>query len=107
MNNEKIYDSDILAAIHETASDLHSANLLDESIKKEFDEICLTPIKSLKPAEIRAIRLEEDISEEVFAKYLNVSPHLIRQWESGKKKPQGSSLKLLSLVKKKGISLLV
>jgi putative transcriptional regulator len=107
MSNEKNYESDILAAIHETVSDLHSADLLDESTKKEFDKICLTPIKLLKPDEIKAIRLQENISKEVFAQYLNVSPNLIRQWESGEKKPQGSALKLLSLVQKKGISLLI
>lgn len=107
MNNEQIYDSEILAAIHETVSDLYDAELLEASTKKEFDDLCLTPIKSFKPDEIQAIRLKENLSQEVFANYLNVSPRLIYEWEKGKKQPHGSSLKLLNIVQKKGISVLI
>ena len=107
MNNNKVYESEILAAIHETVSDLYSVELLNESTMKEFDEMCLEPIKSLEPEEIRNIRLEEHLSQDIFAKYLNVSPNLINKWEKGEKKPSGSSLKLLRLVKQKGISVLI
>jgi putative transcriptional regulator len=107
MKNNQIYDSEILAAIHETVSDLYEAELLDSSTKKEFDELCLTSIKSFKPDEIKAIRLKENLSQEVFANYLNVSPQLIYEWEKGKKQPHGSSLKLLNIVQKKVISILI
>lgn len=107
MKNKNVYQSDILASIHETAYDLYSADLLSESKMKEFDEICLSPIQSFKPEEIKAIRQEQNVSQEVFAKYLNVSSRLILQWENGEKKPKGSSLKLLNLVKNKGISILI
>ena len=69
MSNEKLYDSEILAAIHETVSDLYSAELVSESTMKEFDEMCLTPIKSLEPEEIKTIRLQQHLTQAVFAKY--------------------------------------
>jgi putative transcriptional regulator len=39
----------------------------------------------------------------VFANYLNVSPGIISQWERGEKHPAGASLKLLVIVRNKGI----
>ena len=71
---------------------------------REFDELCLTPVR---PAEAerdpRALRLREAASQAVFARYLNVTTGLVSQWERGEKRPQGASLKLLSLVAKNGL----
>ena len=39
-----------------------------------------------------------------YNKYLNVSEDSIRQWEEGKEHPVGPSLKLLSLVERKGLA---
>jgi len=43
---------------------------------------------------------------EEFARYahLNVSPKLVSDWESGVKRPSGPSLKLLALVRTKGLA---
>jgi len=100
----KQYRSDIMAAIHETAEDLREAGLMDKRTMREFDELCLTPIRHLIPAEIRKIRERENVSQGVFANYLNVSKGIISKWECGEKRPSGASLKLLSLVEKKGLS---
>jgi len=50
-----------------------------------------------------ALREREGVSQKVFARYLNVPVTLISQWERGGRKPSGSSLKLLSMVKHKGL----
>ena len=70
---------------------------------KAFDEMCLTPVEDLTAAQIRAIRLRENASQSVFARYLNVTTGLVSQWERGEKHPRGASLKLLTLVAKKGL----
>jgi putative transcriptional regulator len=70
---------------------------------REFDELCLTKIRPLTADEIRNIRERENISQVVFAHYLNVTKGVISQWERGEKRPSGTSLKLLSLVDKKGL----
>jgi putative transcriptional regulator len=99
----KRYKSKAFAAIHETAAGLKEAALLDKRTMKEFDEMCLTPVKSLSPEQIRRIRTREKASQAVFARYLNVTTGLVSQWERGDKKPRGASLKLLILVEKKGL----
>ena len=90
-------------AIHETASDLHRAGLLDKETMREFDASCLTAVAQLSPKDIAALRKREGISQGVFARYLNVRPKLVSEWERGEKTPSGPSLKLLSIVKSKGL----
>jgi putative transcriptional regulator len=104
MARAKQYRSTVMASIHETAEGLHSAGLMDKRTMREFDALCLTPIHPFKPRQIRALRLREGASQAVFARYLNVTTGLVSQWERGEKKPQGPSLKLLSLVAEKGLS---
>lgn len=58
----KQYRSKAMAAIHETAADLHDAALIDKRSMKSFDELCLTPVRALTPAEIRHIREREKAS---------------------------------------------
>src|SRR3989442_15688321 len=99
----KQYRSPLMATIHETAEGLRAAGVMDKRTMREFDALCLTPVRPLKPREIRAIRLREGASQAVFARYLNVTTGLVSQWERGEKHPQGASLKLLSLVAKSGL----
>jgi len=100
----KQYRSNIMAAVHETAEDLHDGGLMDKFTMREFDELCLTPIRHFVPEEIRQIRERENVSQSVFANYLNVSKGIISKWECGEKRPSGASLKLLALVEKNGLS---
>jgi putative transcriptional regulator len=104
MKKTKQYRSPIMAAIHETAEDLQSAGLMDKRTMRKFDEACLTPVRPLSAGEIRALREREGASQAVFARYLNVTPGLISQWERGEKHPHGPSLKLLALVARNGLS---
>jgi putative transcriptional regulator len=99
----KQYRSPLMASVHETAEGLHAAGILDKRTMREFDELCLTPVRALKPSEIRTLRLREGASQAVFARYLNVTTSLVSQWERGEKRPQGASVKLLSLVSKNGL----
>jgi len=102
----KKYRSEAFAAIHETASDLYQAGGMDRKTMRRFDVLCLTPIQKMTPKRIRALRTREKASQAVFAAYLNVTPSLVSKWERGEKHPQGTSLKLLSLVERKGLELI-
>jgi len=95
--------SEILASVHETAVGLHKVGLVDKATMREFDALCLTPVLPLTPEEIRALREREQVSQPVFAHYLNVRKDAVSKWERGEKKPDGPSLKLLNLVKAKGL----
>ena len=93
-----------MAAVHETMESLHNIGAIDKRTMRGFDDACLTPIRPLKPAQIRAIREREQVSQTVFANYLNVTSGLVSKWERGEKHPSGASLKLLSLVEKNGLA---
>ena len=100
---KKPYRSEALGAVHETASDLHDAGLMDKRTLHKFDELCLTLVRPMQPGEIRTLRERERVSQAVFALHLNVSTGLVSQWERGEKHPAGASLKLLTLVQEKGL----
>ena len=99
----KQYRSDALAAVHETAQGLAEAGVMAKRTMKAFDEMCLTPVEEMSPERIRELRLRENASQAVFARYLNVTAGLVSQWERGEKRPRGASLKLLTLVAKNGL----
>jgi putative transcriptional regulator len=103
----RTYKSEALASIHEMMEGLHEAGSIDKQTMREFDEACLTPALPMKPEEIRAIREAEHVSQPVFARYLNVSKNLVSEWERGTKRPGGPALRLLSIVKRKGLEALV
>jgi putative transcriptional regulator len=89
--------------VHETATGLRRIGLIEKETMREFDASCLTSIEPLSAKEIARLRRSEGVSQGVFAHYLNVRPKLVSEWERGEKKPSGPSLKLLSLVKAKGL----
>ena len=93
-----------MAAIHETMQALRDVGAIDKKTMRRFDVACLTPIRRLKPKQIKAIRERERVSQCVFANYLNVTSSLVSKWERGEKRPSGPSLKLLSLVEKNGLA---
>ncbi len=97
------FQSDALEALHETARGLHEIGLIDTKTMRDFDASCLTTVEKLSAKEIAEVRQREGVSQAVFARYLNVTAGLVSQWERGEKQPRGASLKLLSLVRKKGL----
>lgn len=99
----KTYASKASAAIHHMANDLYELAIIDKKTLREFDESCLTPIREFTPEQIRALRERERVSQTVFSHYLNISKDAISQWERGEKRPRGTSLKLLSLIERKGL----
>lgn len=95
--------ADGILSVHKAAIGLHKAGLVDKATIREFDALRLTPVEPLTPAEIRALREREQVSQPVFAHYLNVRKDAVSKWERGEKRPDGPSLKLLNLVKAKGL----
>lgn len=102
MTNRKS-ESGILASVHKTAIGLHEVGLVDKATMREFDTLCLTPVDAMTPDEIRALREREQVSQPIFALYLNVRKDAVSKWERGEKRPDGPSLKLLNLVKARGL----
>jgi putative transcriptional regulator len=100
------YKSKIMASMHRTMSDLHDIGVVDKTTMREFDQMCLTKTEQLTGAAIRAIREKEGVSQAVFAEHLGVTAGLISKWECGEKHPSRMALKLLAVVKSKGLSVI-
>ena len=96
-------ESGILGTVHKTAAGLHRAGAIDKATMREFDALCLAPVTPMAPEEIKALREREQVSQPVFASYLNVRKDAVSKWERGEKRPDGPSLKLLNLVRTKGL----
>jgi len=99
--------SKIKQNIHETVKDMYEAGLVDGTTMREFDKLCLEPAEPLSKTAIKRLRLREQVSQPVFAKYLNVSSSAVKSWECGDKKPSGAALRLLHVVHEHGLKILV
>ena len=96
----------VLKAVRETARGLRKAGLMETKTMREFDVLCLPRVKEYTATQIKRIRERNKASQAVFAAYLNTSVSTVQKWERGEKKPNGPSLKLLSLVESKGLQVL-
>ncbi len=54
-----------------------------------------------------SIRESSHVSQAVFAAILNTSPSTVQKWEIGQKRPSGTALKLLHIVKKRGLNSII
>ena len=90
--------------IHETAKGFHEVGVMSDQTMREFDAMCLPKVKHYTPAQIKKLRKKNKASQAVFAAYLNTTPSTVQKWEQGQKKPNGISLKVLSLVEHHGLT---
>jgi putative transcriptional regulator len=99
--------SPILEAVHETATGLHKAGVMDRVTMRDFDRMCLPPVTPLEPEQIKRIRETSNVSQAVFVAVLNTSVSTVQKWEIGQKRPAGTALKLLHLVQKRGLDSMI
>ena len=85
------------------AEGLYRGGHIDKRTMRDFDESCLTPLVPFTPEEIRTLRDRESVSQPAFARYLGVSKNLVSDWERGVKRPGGPALRLLTIVRTKGL----
>jgi putative transcriptional regulator len=92
-----------LETLHKTAEALRKVDALDKATMRDIEAFCLTKVEALSGEDIQALREREGISQAVLARHLNVGTKLVSDWERGAKRPSGPSLKLLVLVRTKGL----
>jgi putative transcriptional regulator len=96
----------ILDVVHQTAKGLHDAGVMDVKTMREFDALCIPPVKEMSARQIKRVREKNKASQAVFAAYLNTNISTVQKWEQGQKKPNGISMKLLNIVDEKGLEVL-
>ena len=97
----------------ETARDMLEAGLMDRA---GYQKITMRHLKNsaatggiaaIAAGQIRAMRERARMSQGVFAQVLNISPGYVSQLERGLKQAEGATLKLLSMIQRKGIEALL
>ncbi len=106
MSRGRKYASNISEAIHSSAAALHKVGALGKTTMRDFDARHLVVAASIAPMDIKKIRIANNMSQPVFARYLNTSESTIEKWETGAKRPSGIALKLLEVVQKHGLQVL-
>jgi putative transcriptional regulator len=106
MAKKSKFKSDISEAIHSSAAMLHKVGALDKATMRDFDTRHLVVADKMEPAQIKRLREANNVSQPVFARYLNTSESTVEKWETGAKRPSGMALKLLTVVQKHGLKIL-
>lgn len=100
MKNSK---SRLLDEMRETANGLHGTGLISKRRLGELNSLFDLSIEDMPPEKIKSLRLKLQLSQAVFAATLNTSISTVQKWEIGDKKPSGSSLRLLTVIQRKGL----
>ena len=94
----KAYDM-ISASLNEIIDDIEVTN--GANLKQTVLTIDVDTVRNFTPSEIRNIRMENNLTQNLLAKFLCVSKKTIEAWESGRNTPNGPSKRLLELLAKK------
>ena len=106
MNAKTKFKSPDFEANHSAAAGVYSVDAIAQETMRSFDETCISRVSDFQPGEIKALRDQLNVSQPVFARYLNTSVSTVQKWESGAKRPGGLALKLLNIVQKHGLEVL-
>ena len=93
--------------INDLAKGLYDNKIIDKKTLRNLTGDDLPVLIEYTGEEIQQLRKKQNLSQAVFAKYLNISPAMIRSLEQGQRHPHGAILKLLNIVERYGINGLV
>ena len=90
----------IKRAIGDTVQDLIKRGIKNSFSAKELKKLGINiPEVEITAKDIKEIREKINMSQNVFAKVLNVNSSSVKQWEQGKRNPSGSTKVLLELLR--------
>jgi putative transcriptional regulator len=91
---------------------MHAAGIMDTAAyekitMRHLDDSEAALARPISAKEIRALREDANLSQAVFARYLNLTAGYVSQLERGAKRPSGAALALLNVIRRKGIAALL
>lgn len=101
----------VRAEIVEMTRTLHkvgavSGKELQKTTIRMLGRSALPIVPELSAREVARVREEAGVSQAVMAGFLNVGINTLGQWERGERRPKGAALKLLHLVRTRGLDAL-
>ena len=88
-----VYES-IIAGLNEAIDDAKSS---EKKLKRNV--VHVEPIKEYNAEEVKKIRLNTGMSQNVFASYMGVSEKTVEAWEAGRNMPDGPARRILAMLK--------
>lgn len=99
--------SNLQDTINDIAQGLYHAEIIDKKTLRNLTDDDFPVLHEYTGEEIQRLRKHQKLSQSVFARYLNVSPAMVRSLEQGQRHAHGAILKLLNIVETHGISGLI
>ncbi len=92
----------------EMAEAQHRLGIMDDATYskitvRHLGDKTLTTAEPITGEEIRTLREQANVSQAVFARYLNLTVGYVSQLERGTKQPKGPALALLNVIRRKGL----
>jgi putative transcriptional regulator len=108
MTKKKTQPSRLTKALLETADDMRRAGVMDAATHakitlRHLGDQADVMAEPMTGDEIRKLREQANLSQAVFARYLNLTVGYVSQLERGAKRPSGPALVLLNVIRRKGI----
>ena len=99
--------SRLMREMLETAKDMHAIGVMDDATyhkttMRDVNKAEAAMLVPLMGADIRALRERANMSQAVFAKYLNLTAGYISQLERDVRRPTGPALALLDVIGARG-----
>lgn len=95
--------SKLIESLREDIHALHQAGAVSKVTLRDFEALCPAPVEDFSALDIRCLRERLNFSQPVFALHLHTSASTVRKWEQGETRPAGPALKLLNVIKNKGL----
>ncbi len=70
------------------------------NLKAKTTSMSIEPVERFTSSEIKAIRNNTGLTQNMFAKYMGVSVKTVEAWEAGRNHPDGAACRLLYLTKR-------
>ena len=69
------------------------------NLQAKTTKLTISPVENFTANEVKEIRKNAGLTQNLFARYLGVSPKTVEAWESGRNQPSGAACRMLSLTK--------
>ncbi len=69
------------------------------NLKARTKKLSITPLDTFSSDEIKAIRNQTGLTQNMFAKFMGVSVKTVEAWEAGRNQPDGAARRLLAMTK--------
>ncbi|WP_284353625.1 helix-turn-helix domain-containing protein [Pseudomonas putida] len=99
--------SKLVESLREDLVALHEVGAIGKVTLRAYDALCPAPVVDFSALDIRRLREALNFSQPVFAMHLHTSPSTVRKWEQGETRPSGPALKLLNVIKNKGLQVIL